>query len=126
MFLNQLIKGLSLLFLIMMSDGCKNEGVKEDIKNQGSEVVDELWSVKSINGTKVIEVNEISVLQKALDERIEVKLKRLPNFDFEITVKENTTFNVWLYSTNGYVMSKDDEENKIFKVKLKLLNKMLL
>ena len=86
------------------------------------------WVVKNSKGLEVVsfsQVEELQMLSVAWKNKREVKVKMMPQFNYEITIKKNEISSLWLYAVNGYTMEKGNKNGMIYKVDLPVVNAKL-
>jgi hypothetical protein len=87
------------------------------------------WVVKNSKGLEVLNLSQseaIQVLDIAWKAKHEVKVKMMPQFNYELAIKKNEVITHWLYTISGFAMLKDSKKGIIYKVDLPTINAKLI
>ena len=73
---------------------------------------------------KIVEPSKLKLLNDEWQNKKQVLVKKMPKFEFIITVSENGIVSEWLYSKYGFTKLKQKSGGIIYRVKLSLKNKL--
>lgn len=81
-------------------------------------------SVSDLNGVvlhRIVGPSELELFNSEWNNKKQVLVKKMPEFEFIITIPENKKSSEWLYSKGGYVMLKDSKKGVIYRADLSII-----
>lgn len=105
------------LVLLMFNVACTNEKIKDD--NNSVTLIHLEGDKKTYHIKDVSQVNQIL---NSCSQKTKILLKKKPHFNCKLILSENGKVSEWKYSTKGYMMSADSDDQTIYLVKAPYIN----